>query len=148
GDVEVMLALARVRVAAGNPVGALDLLAVARERAPQRADLLKLQGDIAAGLGDLERAREAFEAALALDPRFVQVWVDLGRVHETRKDSPGAERCYRAALDVLPSHKEAVIALAGLHRREGSPRAAVNLLVDFLTGSPSDVEAMVALGHG
>jgi tetratricopeptide (TPR) repeat protein len=147
GDVDVQMALASSRLAAGNPAGALDALRVARERAPQRADILKLEGDIALSLGNTQGALDAYQAALALDARYVQVHVDLGRTHEVRSDLRAAEASFRSALDILPTHAEGVLALANLYRRTGSPRGAVNLLVDYLTTDPSDVHALLALGR-
>ncbi len=147
-DVDAAVTLARARLAASDPAGALNALAAARSRAPQRADLLKLEGDILVGLGDLERAREAYESALHLDPRLIQVWVDLGALHETRSDDDAAERSYVTALDTLPQYCEAVHALGKLYRRTGRPRAAVNLLADALASDPSDLDALLILGHG
>jgi tetratricopeptide (TPR) repeat protein len=146
-DVDLQLALASARLAAGNPAGALDALRVARERAPQRADVLKLEGDIAQGLGHLQAAQQAYQAALALDPGLVQVQVELGKVLEARGDQRAAEASYRAALEILPTHSAAVLALASLYRRTGAPRGAVNLLVDLLTEEPSNVEALLSLGR-
>src|SRR5262249_8531376 len=125
-DTPVLLAVAEVRLQRGDPAAALKALETARKRAPHRADVLKLQGDVAMRLKDLETAREAYEAAVSLDPRFVQVRVDLGRVYEARDDEANAERCYREALDALPTYHDAALALAGLYRRRGKARSAVN----------------------
>ena len=54
----------------------------AQTRAPARADLHKLQGDIALKIGDRHGARAAYRAALDLDQGFVQVLLDLGKLHE------------------------------------------------------------------
>jgi tetratricopeptide (TPR) repeat protein len=109
--------------------------------------VLKLQGDIAVGFKDYDTARDAYQAAAVLDPRFVQVRVDLGRVFEIQGDASAAERCFREALDILPTHHDATLALAGLYRRRGAPKAAVNLLVEMLGVDSSNLDAMVALGH-
>jgi len=98
-------------------------------------------------LKDLDKAREAYEAAAALDPRFVQVRVELGRVYEAKNDDAAAERCYQEALDALPTYHDAALALASLLRRRGRARAAVNLLVELLATDPSDTETLVSLGH-
>ncbi|MBI4501037.1 MAG: tetratricopeptide repeat protein [Gemmatimonadetes bacterium] len=146
-DCDVMLAAAEIRLQRGDPAAALKALESARTRAPHRADILKLQGDIAMRLKDLETAREAYEAAAALDPRFVQVRFELGRVYEARHDDVTAERCYREALEALPTYHDAALALASLHRRHGKARAAVNLLVELLATDPNDIETLVGLGH-
>ncbi|HET7791682.1 MAG TPA: tetratricopeptide repeat protein, partial [Gemmatimonadales bacterium] len=78
-DVEVLVAAAKGRAAAGDASGALTALARAQERAPQRADLRKLQGDVALKVGDKAGALAAYSSALELDRGYVQVWLDLGR---------------------------------------------------------------------
>src|SRR3972149_6158001 len=105
----------------GTPAGALDALRVARERAPQRADILKLEGDIAVTVGNTQAGLDAYQAALALEPHYVQVYVDVGKTHEARGDPRAAEASFRAALEILPTHAEAALALANLYRRSGSP---------------------------
>lgn len=146
-DVDVLIALAQARQAAADPAGALQVLTQAREQAPQRPELLKLEGDVAVAMGDLEQAEAAYRGALELDPRFVQVHVALGALYERREDPDAAEAAYRGALGVLPTFSDAALALAGLHRRRGQPRAAVNLLVDVLAADPADVDALQALGQ-
>src|SRR5206468_3446756 len=78
-DVEVLVAAAKARAATGDAAGALTALRQAQTRAPARADLHKLQGDIALKVGDGQGARAAYHAALDLDQGFVQVWLDLDR---------------------------------------------------------------------
>ena len=52
-DVDLMLLVAQARTATGDPGAALELLGQARTRAPERADVRKLLGDVALGV-DLE----------------------------------------------------------------------------------------------
>jgi tetratricopeptide (TPR) repeat protein len=146
-DVDVLVALAESRLASNDPAAALEALVGARGRAPQRADLLKLEGDIAMGMGDFETAESAYGAALELDPGLVQVRVALGAVFERRERHADAEHQYRAALDALPTHTQAAVALANLYRRMGRARAAVNLLVDILAVDPSEIDGLLGLGH-
>ena len=54
---------------------------------------------------------------------------------------------YAAALEILPGSVEAAVALAALYRRQESPGAAVNLLVDLLKENPSSLEMLLGLGH-
>src|SRR2546422_680371 len=84
-DVEALVAVARGRAAAGDAAGALTALHQAQTREPGRADLHKLQGDVAHKVGDKRGALAAYRAALELDPGYVQVWLDLGRLHEEKR---------------------------------------------------------------
>lgn len=98
-------------------------------------------------MGDLETAQHAYEGALDLEPRFAQVRLDLGKLHEVRNDLVAAERSYRAALETLPTLSEAAIALAQVYRRAGRSRLAVNLLIEVLQNDPSDLETLIGLGQ-
>src|SRR6266851_5049298 len=62
--------------------GAPPALQQAQTRAPGRADLHKLQGDVARKVGDKQGALTAYQAALQLDAGYVQVWVDVGRLRQ------------------------------------------------------------------
>jgi len=146
-DVEVLVAAAKARAATGDAASALTALRQAQTRAPARADLHKLQGDIALKIGDRQGARAAYRAALDLDQGFVQVWLDLGRLHEHDEEWPQARAAYEAALDALPTFHEAVLALADLLRRTGSVRGAIVRLVELLEQDPYDMDALLLLGR-
>jgi tetratricopeptide (TPR) repeat protein len=146
-DVEVLVATAKARAATGDAAGALTALQQAQTRAPARADLHKLQGDIALKVGDRQGARSAYRGALDLDEGFVQVWLDLGRLHEQDEEWAEAQRAYEAALDALPTFHEAALALADLLRRSGSVRAAVVRLAEMLEQDPYDMDALLLLGR-
>src|SRR5256712_11871677 len=124
-DVEALVAVARGRAAAGDAAGALTALGQAQTRAPERADLRKLQGDVALKVGDRSGALAAYRASLELDPGYVQVWLDLGRVHEEKEEWDAAEQAYERALEALPTFYEAALALANLLRSSGRLRQAI-----------------------
>src|SRR5437868_6520863 len=107
-------------------------------RAPGRADLHKLQGDVATKVGDKQGALAAYRAALELDPGYVQVCVDLARLHEEKEDWSAAQQAYERALDALPTFHEAALALADLLRRTGRARQAVVRLAEMLEQDPYD----------
>src|SRR5216110_3978923 len=111
-NVDALVAAAKGRAAGGDAAGALTALQDAQRRAPGRADLHKLQGDVALKVGDRQGALAAYAAALELDPRFVQVWLELGRLHEQKEEWEDAQRAYEQALDQLPTFHEAAMALA------------------------------------
>ena len=93
-DAALLAAEARSRF--GDPAAALDCCAGAQVRSPARADVRKLLGDVARGVGDGDLAREAYRVALDLDPGYVEVWVEYGRLCERRGDAREAEEAYRA----------------------------------------------------
>ncbi|MEO6057697.1 MAG: tetratricopeptide repeat protein, partial [Gemmatimonadales bacterium] len=90
GDVEVLVARARVRLAVHDALGALDCIREAQTLAPGRPDLFHLQAQVSARLGDRAAALAAFNAALQLDPSLVRVWFELGGIEEERGNWPAA----------------------------------------------------------
>ena len=146
-NMEVKVMLARVRLASGDPAGALGALNEARTRAPQRADIFRLEGDILVGMDDLTAACQAYQHALVLDPKLTDLQYTLGQIYERREDWYGAEAAYREALDALPAYSEAAVALANLFVKRDTPRDAVDLLIDILAVCPSDRNALFALGR-
>ena len=145
--VDALVAVARGRAAAGDAAGALTVLQQAQTRAPGRADLHKLQGDVATKVGDKQGALAAYRAALELDPGYVQVCVDLARLHEEKEDWSAAQQAYERALDALPTFHEAALALADLLRRTGRARQAVVRLAEMLEQDPYDLPALLLLGR-
>jgi tetratricopeptide (TPR) repeat protein len=146
-EVEALVVAARARSAAGDASGALSALEHAQQRAPARADLHKLQGDVARRVGDRPAALAAYQAALELDSGFIQVWLDLGRLHEEKEEWTEAEHAYERALDALPTFYEAGHALADLLRRTGRVRTAIARLADMLEQDPYDLDALMLLGR-
>jgi len=146
-NVEVLAALARARLATGDPAQAASVLHSARTRAPERADLLKLEGDVVLAQGELHAARESYRAAVRLEPRFLEAWLALGSVHEAFDDWAAAESAYRTALEVDSRYDAGTLALAELYRKRGSPSVAVNMVADLLAGHPGHLDALVSLGR-
>src|SRR5437773_2480164 len=146
-NVDALVAAAKGRAAGGDAAGALTALQQAQTRAPGRADLHKLQGDIAVKVGDKAGALAAYRSALELDRGYVQVWLDLGRLHEEKEELNDARKAYERALDVLPTFHEAALALADLLRRSGHVRAAIVRLAEMLEQDPYDLLALLLLGR-
>jgi tetratricopeptide (TPR) repeat protein len=146
-DVDAALMLAESRAATGDPSGAIEVLRRAEERAPARADVRKLMGDVALKMGDTELARSAYGAALELDPGYVEVWLEMGRLAQARKDVREAERAFRAALERLPTFHEAAYALASLYADGERLNDALDLLIATLERDAYDFEALVLLAR-
>src|SRR3989442_1237758 len=151
------LALARDYVSKGL----MDVAAAEATRAVQRgADRAEaavllgdifarrgLQGDVALKVGDKGGALAAYRSALQLDPGYVQVWVDLGRLHEEREEWREAQEAYERALEVLPTFSDANLALADLLRRSGRAPQAIRRLAETLEQDPYDLPALLLLGR-
>jgi tetratricopeptide (TPR) repeat protein len=72
----------------------------------------------AAGLA-VDGAIEAYEKALALDPKCVAAMVNLGNIYFHAKDWKRAEACYRGALMIEPDYALGHFNLANLHDEKG-----------------------------
>ena len=62
---------------------------------------------IAGGLPSPPEARERLDRAIALRPNLDQAQVFLGNLRKADGDIPGAERCFRRAVEINPDCKEA-----------------------------------------
>jgi tetratricopeptide (TPR) repeat protein len=147
GDVEVLVARARVRLAVNDALGALDCIREAQTLAPGRPDLFHLQAQVSARLGDRTAALASFNAALQLDPSLVRVWFELGGLEAERGSWAAARAAYERALDLLPTYGAAALALAELLGRTETPRAAIQVLVRVLEADPYELEVLTALGR-
>jgi tetratricopeptide (TPR) repeat protein len=146
-DVDAALLAAESRAATGDPVGAIEVLRKAQLRAPSRADVPRLLGDVAQSVGDLELARQAYASALELDPAYAEVWLAAGRLAWQRGDGTEAERSYRTALERLPTFAEAAHALAELLGAQERHGDALDVLVASLDRDPYDFESLVLLSQ-
>lgn len=100
-----------MRITAISAAGALMLLTVSSALVAQRPDdqidpksvAMMQEGRTAQSAGDLDGATDAFEAALALDPRNRLAYVALAEVARTRGLPGKAIRFYREALLLDPN---------------------------------------------
>ncbi|MFZ4579300.1 MAG: tetratricopeptide repeat protein [Myxococcota bacterium] len=74
-------------------------------------------GNAAQRAGDLDTAREHWEAAVALDPRDADALTQLGVLHARAGDFPTARDLFRRALEAFPGHPAARGNLERVERR-------------------------------
>jgi tetratricopeptide (TPR) repeat protein len=72
-----------------------------------------------ARLNDYDRARDTYLKALAKQPRDVNLWYDLGMMHNCKKEWSEGVRCFRKALEIDTEHQESVKALGFTLARMG-----------------------------
>jgi tetratricopeptide (TPR) repeat protein len=103
--------LTLVQLRRGNLVGAA---AVARRLGDDTPESLNLQGTIALMRNDASRARQLFERAKAIDPRYVPALLNLARVAIARNDKATAAQHLRSIIETDPEQLNAIFGLVQL----------------------------------
>ena len=134
GDPQLLVNHAQVRMALGDPTGALSLLANLPETVKANPAVLKLTGDAALSANRLEEAANAYGAVPMPDPALLSnhgtVLRRLGRFDEA------AAKLAKAVE--AGAGREAVVGLAGLYGQLDQHDRAADLLRAHLAPMPSD----------
>lgn len=93
------------------------------------------------------RAREAYEAALELDPGLAAAWTNLGSLLAETDDLIAARDAFDQALRCDPEQPEAQCNLAELALREGDAELAISGFRQVLVGSPDYIDAHYGLAR-
>ena len=78
-------------------------------------------------LGDLPRARESFEAAVAANPQYAKAWLGLGLVNQKSGNFDAAIHAYSEAMKLQPSDLGYLL-LARAWERKGDNNAALSAI--------------------
>ena len=96
--------------------------------------------------GDLEGARQAYEAALKLGPKRVDVLSNLGLVYSQLGQPELAVKCFRDALTIEPRQYAVRLNLAVAYMRGGEYAPAQQELDAIVNAQPSNLVARNLLG--
>jgi len=75
----------------------------------------------------LKRALEQYQKIVELDPKDIDSWLLLGRLHRVAQDSVEAEKAFKKTLELDPSNEEAMTELALVYANLGDSRRALQL---------------------
>jgi len=78
---------------------------------PQNADAYFMMGMMFREQNDLDKAKNAFQAAIELDPELIDGWIILGNIYES-EDDPLALQYYTSAGEIDTSNVRALHAIA------------------------------------
>jgi tetratricopeptide (TPR) repeat protein len=142
-DVEVLTTLGLALARLDRTPEALATLARAREREPRNAMILVDIGTVHLIARDEQRGREAFEAALTLNPGVARAHSSLGFLLAEHGRADEALEHWSKALALDPRERDALLALGMLLRRRGraaEARAYLELFVASVPEGAQDVE--------
>jgi putative PEP-CTERM system TPR-repeat lipoprotein len=133
--------LARAMQAQGQFKQLLD--EITPEAAKGSAPLLAMRGDAWLALGEADRARDAYEQALATNPRLGEALTGLARHAVMQRDKEAAERYTAEALAKDPDNPEVWMFSGTMLRAQGKPEQALAAFDKALALSPGHRTAHV-----
>jgi arylsulfatase A-like enzyme/Flp pilus assembly protein TadD len=136
-DVEVLVARGLALARMGRAPEALDALARAREADPGNAMLLVDVGTVHLMARDEGQARQAFEAALAQNPKVARAESSLGVMAGEAGRTDEALAHFRRAVSLDPRECEKLLALTTLLDRRGRGAEARPYLELFVARAPA-----------
>ncbi|UJR78384.1 tetratricopeptide repeat protein [Sandaracinus amylolyticus] len=135
----------------GAPSGAGETTTTARTELPpvDPAALREFQAGVRAmqegGRPAMRRARERFEAAIAIDPNLWEAHYDLGVIQRDAGELREAAASFEAARAIQPASGEVLAALAETRYALGERDAAADLLRAYVAQHPESIPVRVAL---
>ncbi|KUO49585.1 MAG: hypothetical protein APF82_04510 [Sphingomonadales bacterium BRH_c42] len=121
-------------------------------RPDPRAEVLLAQGRAALGAGETQAAIDAFEAALAIDPAYTPIFLELAQVARKEGLQGKAIRYYREALARDPGNLAAISGEGGALFEKGAVEKARGNLAQLEslcgTACPETLELRSAIARG
>ncbi|MCD6415480.1 MAG: M48 family metalloprotease [Planctomycetes bacterium] len=102
-----------------------------------QAQFFRLEGDALLGLGRLEKAREAYRAALDCDNRYAPAKLGLGRALEESGDRAAAERQFEEVVHDWPGGPQGYLELGLVRMRQGEYAEAIPALSKVAQAAPA-----------
>ncbi|HEX3757815.1 MAG TPA: tetratricopeptide repeat protein [Kofleriaceae bacterium] len=144
-----MSTLTRLLLTAGLVAGLVAGLSFSLPSAAfaEEADAFYKQGIAYKQEGKADQAIDAFEHAVAANPRHYMAWAALGNLYKTsRKDLPKAVAAYEHAVEGLKKDKVVWANLGMAYYRNNQIDLALKALVTASTIDPNDAEIRGNLG--
>jgi tetratricopeptide (TPR) repeat protein len=100
----------------------------------------RMIGDSQQGKINDEMLRKAIEQYTRIgeaDPKDIETWLMLGRLHKIAQNSVEAEKAYKKILDIDPNHEDALTGLAVVYADLGDSARSSELLKRLTDKNPS-----------
>ncbi len=130
----------------GDVTEALTLYREAAERSPQDASLWYDVGCLYALLHAFDKAQDALQHALILNPRLASAYDALGQLREQAGDTEGALAWYTSADAVGPANAKYLRHLIRIFLQRNESEAARRAISQYLMFEPDDMDARYQLG--
>lgn len=130
----------------GQPAAALPLLERATAAVADDPRFHFVQGQALQALQRFDEAIAAYQAALDLQPEFLDAWNNLGICRQLRRQLPAAAQAYRRALTLAPDDAGLMANLGTVLREMGSFAQAIELLSAATQREPAVASHAVNLG--
>jgi tetratricopeptide (TPR) repeat protein len=114
------------------------------ERDRQLAAEATLSADTAMQQGDVDRAMEKYNEAIALNPKLANAYLGRGRVYSQKKDLNRATRDFTTAVFLDPKLADAYLERGKVHWKKGAFAQASLDFDQALQRDPSSEEAVLA----
>ena len=142
------MALISAQMQRGEPDAALQALAAMDKKLPADPRRHVLRGQILASKRDWTGARQAFDAALAMDGAFMPAHSALAALDAQDNKPEAAMQRFQALLKRQPNNAQAMLVLADLHQQRGTAAAeaeALKLREAAVKAAPASLDARQAL---
>jgi putative PEP-CTERM system TPR-repeat lipoprotein len=114
-------------------------------RHPENLTYVNLKGAVQLASGDRQGARESFDAALAIDPRFLPARLNLAKLELADGKAPRAQVRLEALLEEAPNHSGAMLELARAHAAQGQDAEALRWAENVIGADPGSAAAAIFL---
>jgi arylsulfatase A-like enzyme/Flp pilus assembly protein TadD len=140
-DLDVLNALGIALATAARPREALDVLARARRAHPTNTQVLVNIGTVCLMNGDQVHARQAFEAALDVDPDVARAYNSLGVIAAREGRMPEAVERWKRSVALNPEDYQTLFNLGSHLWQSGRRDEARPYLEAYLASAPPALEA-------
>lgn len=117
------------------------------EKFPKSADALEVKARIHLLLGETEQAKQAWEAALEMNPKYGYANHGLGTIALLQADFDEALTQLLVARRMLPGFAEAAHDLSDVYLKLGEVKKAISVLARYSATHPDSTETFLLLGQ-
>lgn len=114
---------------------------------PDDTDALEVRARYYLMLGRLLPAKQSWEKAIQLNPKYGYAYTGLGTVAMRDSDYDAAIRFLRNAVDLMPGEQNAAHELSNAYIKKGDIQSAIEVLQAQLTHKPNSQDTLQLLGQ-